>query len=61
LLYSIVNACRKFEHYKIKSGNLKTNHVLLNQHGHIKIKNQLTVPETKISALPNYFGTSCTT
>ena len=44
LLYSIVNACRKFEPYKIKSGNLTTNHVVLNQRGHVKLKNQLTEP-----------------
>lgn len=55
LLYSVINACRKFEPYKVKSGNLKTNQVILNQRGHVKVKNILTEPEMKAYALPNYF------
>lgn len=58
LLYSIVNACRKFEPYKIKSGNLTTNHIVLNQHGHVKVKNQLTEPEENLSPLPNFYSTA---
>lgn len=61
LLYSIVNACRKFEPYKIKSGNLKTSHVMLNHQGHLKIKNVLTEPDIKRFALPNYFCTTALT
>lgn len=57
LLYSIVNACRKFEPYKIKSGSLKTGHIMLNHQGHLKIRNVLTEPEIKRFALPNYFCT----
>jgi hypothetical protein len=29
--------------------------VLLNEHGHLKVRNILTEPDTKTYALPNYF------
>lgn len=58
LLYSVLNACRKFEPYKLKSGNLKTSSVLLNQRGHVKLRNILTEPESRTATLPNYFGTA---
>ena len=51
-----MNACRKFEPYKIKSGNLTTNSIVLNQRGHIKIKNQLTEPEDIHAPLPNFYS-----
>jgi hypothetical protein len=56
MLYSLVNACRAFEPHNIKSGNLKTNHVLLNKRGHLKIRNILTEPEIKAAVFANYFG-----
>lgn len=40
----MVNACRKFEPYKLKSGHLKTRNIVLNQRGHVKVRNQLTEP-----------------
>jgi hypothetical protein len=58
LLYSVLNAARKFEPYKIKSGNIKTSSVVLNHRGHVKLRCLLTEPEPRPSALPNYFGTT---
>ena len=52
-----MNACRKFEPYKIKSGNITTNHIVLNDKGHVKVKNQLTEPEENTSSLANFFST----
>jgi hypothetical protein len=60
LLYSIVNACRKFEPYKIKSGSLTTNQVVLNSRGHLKIRNQLTEPEEAPLGLANFYSIACT-
>jgi hypothetical protein len=54
----VLNACRKFEPYKLKSGNLKTSSVVLNHRGHVKLRNILTEPEARPAALPNYFGTA---
>lgn len=56
LLYALINACRKFEPYKIKSGNLKTSFLNLNNVGHVKVRNQLTDPEEKGGQLPNFYS-----
>ena len=45
ILYSLLNAIRMFEKFSIASGDLKTERVLLNDKGHLKVINKLSFPE----------------
>jgi hypothetical protein len=59
ILYSLFKACRKFEKFNMASGPLKTDMILLNQKGHLKLINILSAPEDMYdggSSLPNFYG-----
>jgi serine/threonine protein kinase len=66
ILYSIVKAVRMFEKIGISSGNLKTERILLNERGHLKVINTLSSPEEMEegftrSYLKRFYGTSAVT
>ena len=42
ILYSVVNAVRTFEPFSVRSGELKTSHILFNDKGHVKVLNELS-------------------
>ena len=58
ILYSLFKACRKFEKFNMASGPLKTDMILLNQKGHLKLINILSAPEDMYDggSLPNFYG-----
>ena len=61
ILYSLVKACRKFEKFKIASGPLTTEMVMLNPKGHLKLKNILSSPGLEEEFKFNFDGKSSLT
>lgn len=57
ILYSLVKACRKFEKFKMASGPLNTEMILVNPKGHLKLKNVLSSPNIEEEAKFNFDGT----
>lgn len=58
IIYSIIKAVRMFEKANMCSGNLKTDKVLLNEKGHLKVLNLLSFPEDSSGpGVQRFFGT----
>jgi hypothetical protein len=51
ILYSIIKAVRMFEKIGISSGNLKTEKILLNERGHLKVINVISSPDEEMDGV----------
>jgi hypothetical protein len=61
VLFSTLNGLRQFENYKLGSGNLKTSSIRMNEAGHVKIINMLSImqDDDALTNLKTFYGRCC--